>query len=45
MGVEYVLKTEKTNNSSNPKVNPFGPGSRESLSQFMAHFMLRVAFP
>jgi long-chain fatty acid transport protein len=45
MGVEYVLKAKKTNDSRDPAVNPFGPGSRESLSQFMAHFMLRVAFP
>jgi long-chain fatty acid transport protein len=45
MGAEYVLETEKTNNSRDPTVNPFGPGSQETLSQFMAHFMLRVAFP
>ena len=45
MGFEYVLETTKTNNSRDPSVNPFGPGSKETLSQFMAHFMLRIAFP
>jgi len=45
MGFEYVLETSKTNNSRDPAVNPFGPGSKETLSQFMAHFMLRIAFP
>jgi long-chain fatty acid transport protein len=41
VGLEYVLRTEKTNNSSDRTVNPFGPGSQETLSQFVAHFMVR----
>ncbi len=45
IGVEYVLETEKTNHNTDPTVNPFGPGSEEKLSQFMAHFMLRIALP
>ncbi len=45
MGFEYVLETAKTNNNRDPAVNPFGPGSKETLSQFMAHFMLRISFP
>lgn len=43
-GLEHVLETEKINNSSNPAVNPLGPGSQETLSQLMAHFMVRRTF-
>jgi len=45
LGLEYVLESEKTNNRADPTVNPFGPGSRETLSQFMADFMVRRSFP
>jgi long-chain fatty acid transport protein len=45
LGLEYVLKAEETNNSDDPTLNPFGPGSEETLSQFMAHFMVRFTFP
>jgi long-chain fatty acid transport protein len=41
LGLEYVLEADLTNNSSDPAVNPFGPGSEETLSQFMAHFLVR----
>jgi long-chain fatty acid transport protein len=44
LGLEYVFESEKTNNSSDPMLNPFGPGSTETLSQFMAHFMMRRSF-
>lgn len=44
LGLEYVLESEKTNNSTDPTVNLFGPGSTETLSQFMAHFMVRRTF-
>ncbi len=39
--LEYVLETDKVNNSPDLSVNPFGPGSRETLSQVVAHFMVR----
>jgi long-chain fatty acid transport protein len=41
IGMEYALEASKTNNSLDPRLNPFGPGCRETLSQFMAHFMVR----
>lgn len=41
MAFEYVAKNELTNDSADPTVNPFGPGSQESLSQFATHFLLR----
>ena len=44
LGLEYVIESEKTNNNSDPTVNPFGPGSTETLSQFMVHFMMRRSF-
>ncbi len=39
--LEYVLETDMVNNSLDRSVNPFGPGSRESLSQVVAHLMFR----
>jgi long-chain fatty acid transport protein len=39
--LEYVLETETTNLSSDAALNPFGPGSTEQLSQFVAHLMVR----
>jgi long-chain fatty acid transport protein len=42
LGLEYVLQTKKTNNSLDRTVNLFGPGSKETLSQFVAHFMVRL---
>jgi long-chain fatty acid transport protein len=41
MGLEVVLETEMTNNSADPTLNPFGPGSTEELSQVITHFMVR----
>ena len=41
IGMEYALESVKTNNNPNPQLNPFGPGCQETLSQFMAHFMVR----
>jgi long-chain fatty acid transport protein len=41
LAIEYALDTDKTNNSFDSSVNPFGPGSRESLSQLTVHFSLR----
>jgi len=43
VALEYVLETSQRNDSTDPALNPFGPGSQETLSQFMAHFMLRYA--
>jgi long-chain fatty acid transport protein len=42
LGLEYVLQTQKTNNSLDRTVNLFGPGSQETLSQLVAHFMVRL---
>jgi len=39
--LEVALDSRKTNPSEDPAVNPFGPGSQESLSQLVAHFMVR----
>jgi long-chain fatty acid transport protein len=44
VGVEYALESQKTNNSLDPAVNPFGPGSQETLSQLIAHFTVRTVF-
>ena len=41
VALEYVLENEITNNSTDPTVNPFGPGSQESLSQFVTHVLMR----
>lgn len=43
-GLEYVLETSKTNNSPDRTINLFGPGSTETLSQFMVHFVVRYGF-
>ncbi len=45
LALEYVLESKRTNDSPDTRINPFGPGSRETLSQFVAHVMLRRAFP
>jgi long-chain fatty acid transport protein len=42
-GLERVIESEKINNSSDAN-NPLGPGSTETLSQVMAHFMVRRTF-
>ena len=44
LGLEYVFESEKTNNSTDAMLNPFGPGSTETLSQFMAHLTMRRKF-
>ena len=41
IAMEYALESVKTNNNPDPRLNPFGPGCQETLSQFMAHFMIR----
>ena len=41
VGLEYAIENEMTNDSPDRSVNPFGSGSRESVSQFMVHFMVR----
>ncbi|MDH3938286.1 MAG: outer membrane protein transport protein [candidate division Zixibacteria bacterium] len=43
-GLERVIETEKINNSDNMANNPLGQGSQETLSQLMAHFMVRRTF-
>jgi long-chain fatty acid transport protein len=40
LALEYVLENTLTNNSNGP-TNLFGPGSQETLSQFVAHFQVR----
>jgi long-chain fatty acid transport protein len=45
LGLEYVLESRKTNNNRELTVNPFGPGSQETLSQVMGHFKVRLVFP
>lgn len=40
LALEYVPETSLINNSNGP-TNVFGPGSQESLSQFVAHFFVR----
>ncbi len=42
--LEYVFETEMTNNSTDPRSNPFGVGSSVTLSQLVLHFMLRRSF-
>ena len=44
LALEYVPEVSKTNQNPDPSVNPFGPGSTETLSQFAAHFTLRRVF-
>jgi long-chain fatty acid transport protein len=44
VALEYVLESEKTNYNPDMSVNPFGPGSTETLSQLMAHFTVRRSF-
>lgn len=44
LALEYVLENQLTNYSTDGTVNPFGPGSTETLSQFVTHFMLRRTF-
>ncbi len=39
--LEYVLSIDRVNDSRDRAVNPFGPGSREQLSQVVAHLMVR----
>ena len=44
VGLEYVVETDKTNTNPDPAGNPFGQGSQETLSQFIGHFEVRLAF-
>lgn len=42
--LEYVPEVSKTNQSFDRRVNPFGPGSTETLSQYALHFSVRRQF-
>jgi len=44
VGFEYVPETEMTNNNPDMSVNPFGPGSTETLSQFAGYLTVRRVF-
>ena len=44
VGFEYVPEAEMTNNNPDMSLNPFGPGSTETLSQFAAYLTLRRVF-